>query len=90
MVALRRSSEGVAEMRRMYVLPNARSRGLGRALLERLLEEARAQGYASVILDTIPSRMPEAQALYRSIGFSDIERYNDNPAEGVAHMGLEL
>ena len=75
---LRRLSEGVAEIKRMYVRPAARSRGVARALLQALEDQARAQGYAAVRLDTGPKQV-HGLALYRSAGYVDVPPYNDNP-----------
>jgi GNAT superfamily N-acetyltransferase len=63
-----------AEIRRMYVVPAARGRGLSREVLAALEEEARASGYDAVRLET-GYRQSEAIALYRSSGYEPIERY---------------
>lgn len=68
-----------AEVKRMYVVPGARSRGLGRRILDRLEAGARTAGYASVRLDT-GDKQPEALRLYRSAGYREIPDYNGNPA----------
>jgi GNAT superfamily N-acetyltransferase len=68
-----------AEIKRMYVAPEARSRGLGRRILERLEVGARTAGYSFVRLDT-GDRQPEALRLYRSAGYREIPDYNGNPA----------
>jgi GNAT superfamily N-acetyltransferase len=75
---LRRLADGVAEIKRMYVRPAARSRGVARALLVALEEDARSLGYAVVRLDTGPKQV-HALALYRSVGYVDVPPYNDNP-----------
>ena len=75
---LRRLGDGTAEIKRMYVRPEFRSRGLAAQLLRRLEAAATALGYASVRLDTGPKQVT-AQRLYRSAGYSDIAPYNDNP-----------
>jgi len=69
--------EGVAEIKRMYVSPQARWRGAGRALLAALEDAARAIGYQRVRLDSGPGQV-HGQALYRSAGYAEIEKYNDN------------
>jgi len=75
---LRRLEDGTAEIKRMYVRPEFRSRGLAAQLLLRLEAAATELGYASVRLDTGPKQVT-AQRLYRSAGYTDIAPYNDNP-----------
>lgn len=77
------------EMKRLYVAPTARSRGVGRILAARALEEARALGYRRMLLDTLPS-MRGAQALYASLGFAAIPAYRFNPIAGTVFMAAEL
>ena len=76
--ALKRLEPGVAEIKRMYVLPEARRRGHARRLLAALEDTARVLGYERVRLDT-GARQPHARALYESAGFQPIPDYNDNP-----------
>ncbi|TVQ62640.1 MAG: GNAT family N-acetyltransferase [Phycisphaerales bacterium] len=68
----------VCEMKRLYVEPRARRSGLGDALVDRLLHEASAMGYASMKLDTDPTFSP-AMRLYARHGFRPCARYNDDP-----------
>src|SRR4051812_24266742 len=76
---VRSLGDGAAEVKRMYVVPDARGRGLGKLLLERLEAEASRLGYEKVRLDTA-SQLESAQALYRSAGYSEIGDYNGNAA----------
>jgi GNAT superfamily N-acetyltransferase len=75
---LRRLDVDLAEIKRMYVRPALRSRGVARALLGALEDEARELGYAAVRLDTGPKQV-HGLALYRSAGYVDVPPYNDNP-----------
>ncbi len=76
-------------MKRMYVQPEHRGRGLGRALGERLISEARDIGYTHMRLDTVPA-MKAAVSLYLSLGFKETEPYRFNPFEGVMFLELDL
>ena len=76
--ALKRLEPGVAEIKRMYVLPDSRGRGLARRLLAAIEDTARELGYERVRLDTGASQ-PHARALYESAGYQDVLDYNDNP-----------
>lgn len=88
-MALKRLSDEACEMKRLYVRPGARGSGTGRALVEASIARARELGYAAMRLDTLPA-MDAARALYLSLGFRPIDRYNDNPIEGVLFFELTL
>ena len=75
---LKRLDAEAAEIKRMYVVPSARRRGVARALLRALEEAARERGYRVVRLDTGP-RQPHAMELYRSAGYVDVGNFNANP-----------
>jgi GNAT superfamily N-acetyltransferase len=89
MVGLRPFDSTIAEMKRLYVHPSARGHGLARALILRLLDEARALGYREMRLDTLPM-MGDAQGLYLALGFRDIDPYYDTPIAGTRFMALRL
>lgn len=82
-------SAKAAEMKRLYVAPAARGKGLARTLILRLLDEARSLGYRELRLDTLPM-MGNAQALYASMGFTDIAPYYDTPIRGTRFMAMRL
>jgi GNAT superfamily N-acetyltransferase len=76
---LKRLPDGACEIKRMYVVPEARRSGIARALLAALEDEARALGYRIARLDT-GSRQPHAQAFYEASGYRRVENFNNNPA----------
>ena len=88
-VALRPLTSGVCEMKRMYVRPAFRGRGIGLALARDVIAEARKRGYKRMRLDSLPA-MAEAQGLYRSLGFMEIGAYRLNPIQGAVFMELKL
>ena len=88
-VALRVLEPGTGEVRRLYVAPAGRSRGLGRRLVVRLIEEARARGVERLVLQTLPT-MTHAERLYRDLGFTPVDPYVPDPTEGVLSFGTEL
>jgi S-formylglutathione hydrolase len=88
-VGLKDLGDGLCEMKRLFVRPQWRGRGLGRGLAERLIAEARRRGRRGMLLDTLP-RLNEAIALYKSLGFVATAQYYDNPLQGVIYMALAL
>lgn len=75
---IKRLAEGLGEVKRMYVVPDRRGRGLARALLTELEALARDLGYERLRLDT-GAEQPHARALYESAGYLEIDDYNSNP-----------
>jgi ribosomal protein S18 acetylase RimI-like enzyme len=86
---MKKLDEGRCELKRMYIRPAFRGLGLGRAMALRIISRAREAGYREMLLDTLPF-LTAAQALYRSLGFCEIERYNDSPMTGSTYMLLRL
>jgi putative acetyltransferase len=89
-VALHPISGDICEMKRLYVRPEFRGSGLGRALAERVIAEAREIDYKKLRLDTVEPRMKAAVTMYRQLGFMEIEPYRPNPIAGALYMELEL
>lgn len=77
-VAFRNLEAGTCEMKRMFVYPELHGRGIGRALAQAIIGEAKSAGYAVMRLDT-SVRQGEAQQLYAKLGFRRIEPYYDLP-----------
>ena len=88
-IALRRIDDVCCEMKRLYVRPQFRGRGIAHALVRTLIEEARSLSYARMRLDTLPS-MKAAMRLYEELGFREIEAYRFNPIAGSRFMELVL
>jgi len=89
-VALHKLEDSICEMKRLYLRPDFRGKGLGRALAERIISEARKIGYHRMRLDTVEPVMKDAVAMYRRIGFREIAPYCTNPMAGALYMELVL
>ena len=87
--AFRSLELGVCEMKRLYVRPAFRGKGVGRTLVEALIAEARSIGYERMVLDTLPS-MGDAHKLYRRLGFHEISSYQSDPIPGALFFELAL
>jgi len=80
----------ICEMKRLYLRPQFRGKGVGTALVVSVIDEARKVGYARMRLDTVEPIMKNAVAIYRRFGFREIAPYRPNPIEGALYMELEL
>lgn len=89
-IAMRKLEEGICEMKRLFVRDEFRGMRIGITLIERLITDARATGYSSMRLDTLPLKMGKAVKLYQSHGFVEIPPYYNNPHDGVLFMELAL
>ena len=88
-VALRKIEDGICEIKRLFVHPHRRGKGIGRLLTNAIIQEAKRLGYRRMRLDTVPS-MTSAIGLYRSLGFEEIPPYCHNPVPGAKFFELQL
>jgi putative acetyltransferase len=88
-VGVRPLTATICEMKRLYVLPSCRGRGVGRALVEVSMAEAATAGYRRMRLDTLGT-MRSAIQLYRSVGFREIRPYRFNPIPGARYFEVAL
>ena len=89
-VALHKLAPEICEMKRLYVRPQFRGKGLGRELAETIISEARQIGYKRLRLDTVEPAMKTAVEMYRQFGFHEIPPYCQNPIAGALYMELQL
>jgi len=87
--SLAASDATIGEVKRLYLRPQARGAGVGRALAMAVIARARAAGYRALKLDTL-STMIEARRLYATLGFRECAPYYANPLPGVTYMTLDL
>jgi ribosomal protein S18 acetylase RimI-like enzyme len=87
--AYRKIGEGICELKRMYIKPNYRKKGIGQKLVDMLCDKAQQNGYTLMRLDTLDSMIP-AITLYHNNGFYNIDAYYHNPNVGVIYMERKL
>ena len=87
--ALRKVDGSICEMKRVYIRPAVRGKGLGRRLIESILAEAREAGYSRVCLDVLPEFFA-AQGIYESLGFRPAPPITFNPVPGTKFLSLDL
>lgn len=87
--ALKPVDDTTAEIKRMYVRPAAQGLGVGRAMLARLVQDARAEGYATARLETLRF-MTTAQALYRGFGFVEVARFDGSETANTVFEPLTI
>lgn len=88
-VGLKHMQGGQCELKRLYVKESYRGQHLSDRLMEVILKEAKAIGYETIYLDTLPF-LKEAIHLYRKFGFFECEPYNDSPMDTSIYMRLDL
>lgn len=88
-IALRRYDEESCEIKRLFVRPEFRGKKLGKILMETIIEMAKEQNYKFALLDTL-SKLESAVAVYKKMGFVEVEAYYENPLEDVLYFRIEL
>lgn len=83
------SPPSICELKRLYITPDSRGLGVGRLLLETVIEKAKELGYKEMMLDTLPS-MFAARKMYEKYGFVRVEKYYETPIDGTVFMKLAL
>jgi putative acetyltransferase len=88
-VGLRKLSDTVGEIKRLYVQPTARGLGLGEALVRCIVDEGKKLKYVRLVRDTLPS-MLAARSLYQAFGFKPVAPYRYEPGSGKAFLELQM
>lgn len=88
-VGIKKFSDDVCELKRLYVRPEYRKSGLGRTFTEMMINKAGELGYKNMYLDTMPG-LEAALRLYKRLGFYEIEKYYDNPVEKMIYLCYDL
>jgi ribosomal protein S18 acetylase RimI-like enzyme len=88
-IALRKLNDTQCELKRLYVKPQFRNKGIAKLLVETVISDAKEIGYGSMLLDTLPF-LTTAIKMYRKIGFYEIGCYNKSPLDNTIYMKLDL
>ncbi len=88
-VALRKFKDDICEMKRLYIRPKFRRKGIGKTLSTAIISKSKEIGYKYMRLDTLPF-MKEAITLYLALGFKEISPYRYNPFENAKFFEIEL
>jgi GNAT superfamily N-acetyltransferase len=89
-IGLRKIEEGICEMKRLYLKSEVRGKGIGNALIAKIIQDAKIIGYKKMRLDTIKEKMPKAVEIYTKYGFVEIKPYYHNPNPHTLFMELDL
>lgn len=88
-IGMRKLDEENCEMKRLYVKPEFRRNGLGKILVDRIISDAKKEGYRHIFLDTLPF-LESALKMYKAYGFYEIPCYNDSPMDTSIFLKLDL
>ena len=88
-IALRKIDDENCEMKRLYVRPKYRGKGIGSILVKQIIDDARKIGYKHILLDTLPF-LKTAINMYKSYGFYEIESYNNSPMDNLIYLKYDL
>lgn len=88
-IGLRKIDDENCEMKRLYVRPRFRGQHIGKILIHKIIEDAREIGYSHMLLDTLPF-LESAIHIYKTLGFYEIESYNNSPMQTSIYMKLDL
>lgn len=88
-IAMKRLDETKCEMKRLYIRPAFRGKGIARRLVTMLLADAQEEGYQAMLLDTFPF-LEGAIHLYQELGFYEIPSYNNSPLDSTIYMRKDL
>lgn len=88
-IAMRKLNDAECEMKRLYVKPEFRNKGIAKRLVEKIISDAKEIGYSNMLLDTLPF-LQTAIKMYNKMGFYEIECYNNSPMDNTIYLKLDL